>query len=155
MIDQQRAFLKRYKMPTDIVEQLEAQVIANQFSLCSKQKQMNDYFKSASENPKRDYFKTVADATKNVSLVDSLDIDDLELELIDTTVASVTVSTLMRNEVPPGAVSTPKRPVPCTTSTPKPILKKLNLSEARDKVMAMNNSEVSSLESDSFFSSQE
>ena len=155
MIDQQRAFLKRYKMPTDIVEQLEAQVIANQFSLCSKQKQMNDYFKSALENPKRDYFKTVADATKDVSLVDSLDIDDLELESIDTTVASVTVSTLMRNEVPPGAVSTPKRPVPCTTSTPKPILKKLKLSEARDKVMAMNNSEVSSLESDSFLSSQE
>ena len=38
MIDQQRAFLKRYKMPTDIVEQLEAQVIANQFFLMQQAK---------------------------------------------------------------------------------------------------------------------
>ena len=34
-------------MPTDIVEQLETQVVAMQFSLCSKQKQMQDYFKSS------------------------------------------------------------------------------------------------------------
>ena len=36
MIDQQKAFLKQNQMPTDIVEQLETQVVAMQFSLCSK-----------------------------------------------------------------------------------------------------------------------
>ena len=40
MIDQQKAFLKQNEMPTEIVEQLETQVVAMQFSLCSKQKQM-------------------------------------------------------------------------------------------------------------------
>ena len=89
MIDQQKAFLKRNEMPTEIVEQLEAQVVAMQFSLCSKQKQMQDYFKSSSRTPtptkepraptliKDVSFKTVADVTRDVSLVDSLDIDDL------------------------------------------------------------------------------
>ena len=37
MIDQQKA-LKQNQMPTDIVEQLETQVVAMQVSLCSKQK---------------------------------------------------------------------------------------------------------------------
>ena len=46
MIDQQKAFLKRNEMPREIVEQLEAQVVAMQFLLCSKQKQMQDYFKA-------------------------------------------------------------------------------------------------------------
>ena len=41
MIDQQKAFLKRNDMSTGIVEQLEAQVVAMQFSLCNKQKQMH------------------------------------------------------------------------------------------------------------------
>ena len=38
MIDQQKAFLKRNEMPTDIVEQLETQVVAMQFSfsLCQR-----------------------------------------------------------------------------------------------------------------------
>ena len=83
-------------MPTDIVEQLETQVVAMRVSLCSKQKQMQDYFKSSPRAPtptkepravtpiKDVSFKTVADATKDVSLVDSLDPDDLELESIDT-----------------------------------------------------------------------
>ena len=72
-----------------------------QVSLCSKQKQMQDYFKSTPRAPttskepraatpiKNVSFKTMADATKDVSLVDSLDMDDLELESIDTTIASV------------------------------------------------------------------
>ena len=85
-------------MPTEIVEQLEAQLIANQFTLCNRQKQMHDYF------------KTVEVATKDVSFVDSLDIDNMELESINTTVASVAVSALMRNEVTPGGSSTPKCP---------------------------------------------
>ena len=96
MIDQQKAFLKRNQMPTDIVEQLETQVVTMQVSLCSKQKQMQDYFKSSprAPTPTKEQravtpFKTVADATKDVSLVDWLDLDDLELESIDTTIASV------------------------------------------------------------------
>ena len=95
-------------MPTEIVEQLKAQVVAMQFSLCSKQKQMQDYFQSSPRAPtpskepraptpiKDVSFKTVADATKDVSLVDSLDMDDLELESIDTTIASVATSALMK-----------------------------------------------------------
>ena len=46
MIDQQKAFFKQNQMPTEIVEQLETQVVAMQVSLCSKQNQMQDYFKS-------------------------------------------------------------------------------------------------------------
>ena len=116
-------------MPTDIVEQLETQVFAMQVSLCSKQKQMQDYFKSTPRSPtpskepraatpiKDVSFKTVADATKDVSLVDSLDIDDLELESIDTTIASVAASALMK-ETPPW-FSTSKCPHP-PTSEPQP-----------------------------------
>ena len=129
MIDQQKAFLKRNQMPTDIVEQLETQVVAMQVSLCSKQKQMQDYFKSSPRAPtptkepravtpiKDVSFMTVADATKDVSLVDSLDMDDLELESIDTTIASVTASALMK-ETPP-CFSTPKCPCP-PTNEPQP-----------------------------------
>ena len=105
-------------MPTEIVEQLEAQVVAMQFSLCSKQKQMQDYFQSSPRAPtpskeprartpakearaptpiKDVSFKTVADVTKDVSLVDSLDMDDMELESIDTTITSVATSALMKS----------------------------------------------------------
>ena len=104
-------------MPTEIVEQLEAQVVAMQFSLCSKQKQMQDYFQSSpraptlseearAPTPMKDVsFKTVADVTKDVSLVDSLDMDDMELESIDTTIASVAASALMKET--PTHFSTP------------------------------------------------
>ena len=87
-------------MYTYIVEQLEAQVIGIQSLLCSEQKQMHDLF------------KTVADAIKDVSLTDSLDIDDLELEWIDTTLASDAVSALMRHEVTSNNSSTTKCPYP-------------------------------------------
>ena len=131
-------------MPTDIVEQLETQVFAMQFSLCSKQKQMQDYFKSSPRAPtsskepraptpiKYVSFKTVADATKDVFLVDSLDMDDMELESIDTTIAPVAASVLMKETPtqfstpkcsrPPASKSlTPSIPVPCTcTSTVTP-----------------------------------
>ena len=129
MIDQQKAFLKRNEMPTEIVEQLEAQVVAMQFSLYSKQKQMQDYFQSSPRAPtpskepraptpiKDVSFKTVADATKDVSLVDLLDMDDLELESIDTTIASVAASALMKET--PTRFSTPKHPRP-PTSEPQP-----------------------------------
>ena len=129
MIDQQKAFLKRNEMPTEIVEQLEAQVVAMQFSLCIKQKQMQDYFQSSPRVPtpskepraptpiKDVSFKTVADATKDVSLVDSLEIDDMELESINTTIASVAVSALMKET--PTRFSTPKHPRP-PASEPRP-----------------------------------
>ena len=107
-------------MPTEIVEQLEAQVVAMQFSLCSKQKQMQDYFKSSPRVPtstkearaptpiKDVSFKTVADVTKDVSLVDLLDMDDMELESIDTTIASVAASALMKDT--PTCFYTPSTP---------------------------------------------
>ena len=178
MIDQQKAFLKRNEMPTEIVEQLEAQVVAMQFSLCSKQKQMQDYFQSSPRAPtpskeprartpakearaptpiKDVSFKTVADVTKDVSLVDSLDMDDMELESIDTTIASVATSALMKET--PTRFSTPKRPRPHaseprpstsmgTGSQPPPKKLKLGLSrpvpktfklhQAVDKVMNMS-----------------
>ena len=116
-------------MPTDIVEQLETQVVAMQVSLCSKQKQMQDYFKSTpraltptkeprAATPIKDVsFKTVADATKDDSLVDLLDMEDLELESIDTTNASVVASALMKET--PTCFSTPKCPRP-PTSVPQP-----------------------------------
>ena len=59
----------------------------------------------------------MADITRDVSLVDLLDMDDLELESIDTTIASVAASALMK-ETPTG-FSTPKRPCP-PTSEPQP-----------------------------------
>ena len=149
-------------MPTEIVEQLETLVIGNQFVLCTKQKQMNHYFKSSSDTPKpKDKYKTVADVTKDISIVeslsDSLDMDAMELDSINTTVVSVAVSALLRNEATPGGTSTPKRPH-ITTSTPQVPKKKLKLNAAIDKVMNMNDSAVSSLvetDSDSLFSSQE
>ena len=140
-------------MPTDIVEQLETQVVAMQFSLCSKQKQMQDYCDSSPRAPtpskepmtptpiKDVSFKTVADAIKDVSLVDSLDMDDIELESIDTTIASVAASALMKETPtrfstpkcshPPASESlTPLTPVCATstsTATPSPAKKmKLN-----------------------------
>ena len=137
-------------MPTEIVEQLEAQVVAMQFSLCSKQKQMQDYFKSSPRAPtptkepraptpiKDVSFKTVADVTRDVSLVDSLDIDELELESIDTTIASVAASALMKET--PTRFSTPKCPRPptsesqpstSTTTALQPPPKKLKLGFSR------------------------
>ena len=131
MIDQQKAFLKQNEVPTEIVEQLEAQVVTMQFLLCSKQKQMQDYFQSSLRAPtpskepraptptkeasaptpiKDVSFKMVADVTKDVSLVDSLDMDDMELESIDTTIASVAASALMKET--PTRFSTPKCPHP-------------------------------------------
>ena len=64
---------------------IEVQVVAMQVLLCSKQKQMQDYFKSSPWAPtltkepraptliKDVSFKTVADVTRDVSLVDLLD----------------------------------------------------------------------------------
>ena len=115
-------------MSTEIVEQLEAQVVAMQFSLCNKQKQMQDYFKRA-EVREHTPFKSVADVSTDISLVDSLDLDDMELESIDTTVASVATSALMKETqlgsqllnipAPPASESlTPPTPVPQPSTQP-------------------------------------
>ena len=100
-----------------------------QFLLCSKQKQMQDYFKSSPRAPtptkepraptpiKDVSFKTVANVTRDVSLVDLLDMDDFELVSIDTTIPSVAASALMKET--PTPFSTPKHPCP-PTSEPQP-----------------------------------
>ena len=131
-------------MAIDILEQLEAQIIANQASLCSTQKNIKDYFRV-------DNFKTVADATKNVSLVDSLDFneEDIEIQSVDTTVASVAVSALMRNEITPGRTSTPKRQRPSMSTSSEQPQKRYKLSQAIDKVMNMTSTTCTSLDSDS------
>ena len=144
MLDQQKAFLKRNDMALDIVEQLEAQIIGNQASLCSTQKNIKDYFRV-------DNFRTVADATKNVSIVDSLDFhdDDIDIQSINTTVASVAATAFMRNEITPGCTSTPKRQHPTSSQPPK---KKYKLIQAIDKVMNMTTTTcntTASLDSDS------
>ena len=146
-------------MPTEIVEQLEAQVVAMQFLLCSKQKQMQDYFQSSPRAPtpskepraptpiKNVLFKTVADVTKDVSLVDSLEIDDMELESINTTITSVAVSALMKET--PTRFSTPKHPRPATSdsrpstsmgtgSQPPPKKLKLGLSRPLPKTFKLH-----------------
>ena len=133
-------------MPTDIVEQLETQVVAMQFLLCSKQKQKQDYFKSSPRAPtpiKDVSFKTVADATKDVSLVDSLDMDDIELESIDTTIASVAASALMKET--PTWFSTPKHSHPPAsesltplTSMPQPSTSTATASQPPAKKMKLN-----------------
>ena len=135
-------------MAIDIVEQLEAQIIANQASLCSTQKNIKDYFRV---NNRVDNFKTVADATKNVSLVDSLDFDeeDIEIQSVDTTVASVAVSALMRNEITPGGTSTPKRQRPSMSTSSEQPQKQYKLSQAIDKVMNMMSTTCTSLDLDS------
>ena len=105
-------------MSTEIVEQLEAQVVAMQFSLCNKQKQMQDYF-TRTEPRSRTPFKSVADVSADISIVESLDTDDMELESIDTTVASVATSVLMKET--PTQFSTPKRPRPPASESSTPV----------------------------------
>ena len=100
-------------MSTEIVEQLEAQVVAMQFSLCNKQKQMQDYF-TMTEPRSHTPFKSVADVSRDIFLVESLHLDDMELESIDTTVASVAASALMKET--PTRFSTPKRSHPLQVS---------------------------------------
>ena len=70
-------------MPTEIIQQLDAHVVAMQFSLCSKQKQMQGYFKSSPRAPTPTKEARAPTPIKDVSfemVLDSLDMDDLELE---------------------------------------------------------------------------
>ena len=169
IINQQKAFMKRNKLPVELVEQLKTLIIENQIVLCNKQKELTDYFKSFSQSPKPNaVYKTVADVSRDITIVDllsdsTLDMDSMDLESINTTIASGAMNALLRNEVTPGRTSTPNRSksetTPGRTSTPKhgnpevspPPKKKLKLSgtAVRDKLMAIRDSDISSLDTES------
>ena len=153
IIDQQRAFLKRNGLPVELVEQLEKLLVDKQVSLCSKQKEVTHYFKSFSQSPKpKDRFKSLSDVSADITIVDSLSKSALEMELdsINTTIASGTMNTLM-SAVTPGRTSTPKPNRPDMVDPSTTNKKKLKLSGAavREKVMAINDSDISSLETES------
>ena len=172
IIDQQKAFMKRNKLPVKLVKQLETLIVGNQIPLCSKPKEVTNYFKLFSQSPNpKDVYKTVADVSRDITIVDSLtestlDMDSIEFESINTMIALGAMNALLRNEVMPERTSTPKRKPdgtpkhnkPKSTNPPK---KKLKLSGAavRDKLMAMRDHDVSSLDtesdSQSLISSQE
>ena len=50
--NQQRAFMKRNNLSVELVKQLETLIVGNQIALCNKQKEVTDYFKLFSQNPK-------------------------------------------------------------------------------------------------------
>ena len=86
IINQQRAFMKRNNLPVKLVEQLETPIVGNQIALCNKQKEVTDYFKSFSQSPKpNDVYKTVADVSRDITIVDllldsTLDMDSMDLD---------------------------------------------------------------------------
>ena len=95
----------------------------------------------------------MADVSRNITIVDSLsdstlDMDSMDLESISTTIALGAMNALLRNEATPGRTSTLKRQKPKVSSPSK---KKLKLSgaAARDKLMAMRDSNISSLDTES------
>ena len=115
IINQQKAFMERNKLPVELVEQLETLIVGNQISLCSKQKEVTDYFKSFSQSPNpKDVYKTVGDVLRDITIVDSLtdstlEMDSVKFESINTMIASGAMNALLRNEVMPGRTSIPKR----------------------------------------------
>ena len=162
IIDQQKAFMKRNKLPVKLVGQLETLIVGNQIALCSKQKEVTVYFKPFSQSPNpKDVYKTVVDVLRDITIVDSLtdstlDMDSIEFESINTMIALRAMNALLRNEVTPGRTSTPKRkpdgtPKHTNPKSTNPLKKKLKLSGAavRDKLMAMRDSDVNSLDTES------
>ena len=88
IIDQQKAFLKRKNLPVKHVEQLETLVIGQQISMCNKQKEVMDYFKSFSEGPKpKDRFKLLNDVSADITIVESL--SNIEMESMDLDSVSI------------------------------------------------------------------
>ena len=74
IINQQKAFMKRNKLPVELVEQLETLIVGNQISLCNKQKEVINYFKSFTQSPNpKDVYKTVADVSRDITIVDLLE----------------------------------------------------------------------------------
>ena len=138
----------------------------------AEKEEVTDYFKLFAQSPNpKDVYKTVVDVSRDITIVDlltesTLDMDSIKFESINTTIASGAMNALLRNEVTSGRTSTPKHKPdgtlkhnkPESTNPPK---KKLKLSgaAARDKLMAMRDSDVSSLDtesdSQSLISSQE
>ena len=110
IINQQEAFMKRNKLPVKLVEQLETLIVGNQISLCSKQKEVTNYFKSFSQSPNpKDVYKTVVDVLRDITVVDSLtdstlDMDSIKFESINTTIALGAMNSLLRNEVTQGGL---------------------------------------------------
>ena len=65
--------MKRNNLPVKLVEQLETLIVGNQIALCNKQKEVTNYFKSFSQSPKPNgVYKTVADVSRDITIVDSL-----------------------------------------------------------------------------------
>ena len=103
----------------------------------------------------------MADVSRDITIVDSLiestlEMDSIKFESINTMIASGAMNALLRNKVTPGRTSTPKcKPdgtLKCSKpESTKPPQKKLKLSGAavRDKLMAMRDSDVSSLDTES------
>ena len=131
IIHQQRAFMKRNNLPIELIEQLETLIIGNQIALWNKQKEVTNYFKSFSQSPKpNDVYKTVADVSRDITIVDllldsTLEMDSMNLESINTMIALGAMNALLRNEVTPWRKSTPKCRKPKENP---PLKKKLKLS---------------------------
>ena len=162
MIDQQKAYFARNNLPTDLLTQLEAQVLATQSSICNKQKNLNDYFTKMQQTPqsRRERFHDLRSADE-LSFVESLDIndsDDIEIASINTSMASSAVNALMRDSVavvtPPRA-STPRRPSTakatkrpaesCDEQSKKKPRRLIPAHLALEAVKALNDSDVTSL----------
>ena len=101
IIDHQKAFMKRNKLPVKLVKQLETLIVGNQISLCSKQKEVADYFKSFTQSPNpKDVYKTVVDVSRDITIVDSLtdstlEMDSIEFESINTMIALGAMNALL------------------------------------------------------------
>ena len=128
IIDQQKVFMRRNKLPVKTVEQLEALVVGKQLSFFSMQKEVTNYFPSSQSPKLKDRFRSTANVLVDLTLVDSLNDGKQE-----------------------------EKGVPMISK------KKLKLTGpvVLEKVMALNNSVVSSLDTEtesdsaSLFSSQE
>ena len=131
-------------------------MVGNQIALCSKQKEVTDYFKTASETPKgKDVYKTVVDVSHGITIVVSLDDTTLEMDMMDmdliNTMASGAKNAILANVLTPGRLSTPKCKNP-EVSTPLTAPKKklkINAATAREKIDNMRDNDVSSLDTES------
>ena len=93
----------------------------------------------------KDIYKTVADASKDFSIVDSLSssldlgIDtSLEFESVNSTVTSVAVSALMRDEIPSNGTSTPQCPcIETVTATAHKKKLQMSASKAKEQLIIM------------------
>ena len=145
VIEQQKVFLLRNKLPVEVVYQLESVILGNQLSLCSKQKEVTDYF-SSSQSPKpksQRSFRSTADLSGNLTIVDSLsdvgspfdDIEGMQFDTmaVDTSIASVAASALMRHDILPEFISMPKPKCKRCNSQNKDTIASPTLATSQDK----------------------